>query len=176
MLALFAVPEEEVRSRLQFVGSSAPMVDVLITCCGEPIDIIINTATAAASQEYPSHRYRVFILDDGHDGDLREAIRALHEMSTSRNKVSVTYLSRTVKPGIKSYFKAGNLQFGIEKTARLGGSEILAGLDADMIPERDWLKKMVPHLIADARTALACPPQVWNNRPIISAYIYSYMD
>lgn len=57
------------------------------------------------------------------------------------------------------YFKAGNLSFGLQETAKLSESELFAALDADMIAEPDWLRKMVSHLILDNDLALAWPPQ-----------------
>jgi cellulose synthase/poly-beta-1,6-N-acetylglucosamine synthase-like glycosyltransferase len=142
------------------MGKSSPTVDVCVTCCGEPVDVVVDTVEAAAAQDYPPQRYRVFLLDDGHDERLREAIEVLGKRSAANRGPKIMYLSRQVKPGVKSYFKAGNLQFAIEETERLGGSDLLASLDADMIPEHDWLRKMVPHLIVEDRLALACPPQV----------------
>lgn len=160
ILSLFGAPEKPPRPSLHLTGNLAPSVAVLITCCGEPVENIMNTASAAAAQDYPSTSLNVFVLDDGHDETLRQAIEALNLESAKQGWAKVGYLSRRVKPGTKSYFKAGNLQFGIEETRLKGNSAILAGLDADMIPRKDWLRKMVPHLLADAETALVIPPQV----------------
>ena len=160
ILSLFGAPDKPSRPSLQLIGDSAPTVAVLITCCGEPVDTILNTISAAAFQEYPSGRHSVFVLDDGHDETLREAVEVFDGKSTRRGGARVIYLSRIVKQDTKSYFKAGNLQFGIEETKRRGDSDFIAGLDADMIPHKQWLRKMVPHLLADEKTALAIPPQV----------------
>lgn len=103
---------------------------------------------------------RIFVLDDGHDRNLRDAVLALAERSKTENGPAVYYLSRNVEPGSKSYFKAGNLQFGIDESEKLGGSEFIASLDADMIPEPGWLRRMIPHLLLHGDIALACPPQV----------------
>ena len=145
--------------RLQ--GSVAPSVDIMITSCGEPADIVINTVTAAAVQDYPPDRFRVFILDDGHDAELRHAVDLLRLRLHKTAGPSVIYLSRTVASGQESWFKSGNLRFGIEESQRLEkGSEYLAGLDADMIPQPDWLRRMVPHLLLNDRVAVAAGPQV----------------
>ena len=42
----------------------------------------------------------------------------------------------------------------------MGGSAYLASLDADMIPDKGWLRAIVPHLILEDNLALACPTQV----------------
>ena len=148
------------RPRYRLTGESAPSIDILVTCCGEPIEIIVNTVKAAASQDYPSKQFRVFLLDDAHSEKLQLAIKALNLFLAKMQRPCVTYLSRNIQPGTRSYFKAGNLRFGIHESNLLGGSEFIAGLDADMIPDRLWLRKMVPHLILDDRLGLACSPQV----------------
>ena len=160
VLALFSVNDTVPRPSYRLTGIQAPSVDVLVPCCGEPIDVIVNTAAAAASQDYPPHRLRVFLLDDGHDQGLQQAVILLNARLADQKKPQVVYLSRKVEAGSKSYFKAGNLRYGIDKSHRQGSSELLAGLDTDMIPRSDWLRRMVPHLLLDDRLALACPPQV----------------
>lgn len=145
----------------RLVGNSAPTVDVLIPCCREPIDVIIDTVAAAVAQDYPPQQLRVFLLDDGHDEKLRETMKRLSTKSAEANGPQVRYLSRELGAGVRSYYKAGNLHFGIEESMRLGGSEYLACLDSDMIPEPDWLRRIIPHLMLDQKMALACPPQVF---------------
>ena len=160
VVALFSVKDTGPRPSYRLTGTQAPSVDVLVTCCGEPVDIILNTVAAAASQDYPRQRLRVFLLDDGHDQALREAITRLNTRLADRKRPQVVYLSRRTPAGAKSFFKAGNLRYGIDESHRQGSSELLAGLDADMIPRSDWLRGMVPHLLLDDKLALACPPQV----------------
>ncbi len=160
ILALFCAQRVSRRPCYQLLGGSAPTVDVFICSCREPIDVILDTVKAAAVQDWPSRQFRVFLLDDGRDERLREAIERLDANSSKRNGPRIVYLSRVVKRGVKSYFKAGNLQFGLEESGRYGNSELVASLDADMIPQRDWLRRIVPHLILDSQVALACPPQV----------------
>ena len=162
IFALFCAKELRARPWYQLIGSAAPTIDVFITCCGEPVDVVADTVAAAVAQEYPSQRFRVFVLDDGHDEKLREAVEALSKQSSEKDGPQLWYISRRLKAAVKSYFKAGNLQYGIEETERLGGSEFLASLDADMIPESDWLRRMMPHLILENEMALACPPQVYD--------------
>ena len=163
-LTLFCAPKRRARPRYKLIGSSgaAPTIDVFITCCNEPINIIIDTLAAAAAQEYPSHRFRVAVLDDGHDEKLREAVDTLSK-ALGQCGPKILYLSRRLNPGELSHFKAGNLQYGINETKRLGGSEFLASLDADMIVQPDWLAKLIPHLLLHDELALAIPPQVSQN-------------
>ena len=74
-----------------------------------------------------------------------------------------------MKPGERSYFKAGNLQFGIQEAMKVGISEYFASLDADMITEPDWLRRMLPYLLIDEQIALVNPPQVTKFKWRISA-------
>lgn len=162
-LALCSGKAAQPRPCYRICGHVAPSVDVMITCCGEPAAIIINTIAAAAAQNYPAGRLRIFVLDDGHDAELQYAVENLILKLQRHEPVGppVIYLSRTVAHGELSYFKSGNLRFGIEQSQQLGtASEFLAGLDADVIPEPDWLRRMVPHLLLQDKVALACGPQV----------------
>ncbi|KAL8784923.1 MAG: hypothetical protein Q9213_003665 [Squamulea squamosa] len=159
VLGLFSSKETGPRPRYRLTGDVAPSIEVLITCCGEPIDVIIDTAAAIAAQDYPAQYLRVFVLDDGHDQELGLAVARLNTRLTSQKRPPVVYLSRKKVPGVRSYFKAGNLRFGIDESGRLGSSDFLAGLDVDMIPERGWLRRMISHLLLDDKLALANPPQ-----------------
>ena len=160
-LALFSGKSAQPRADYRLQGDEAPSVDIMITCCGEPVSIVINTVAAGAAQDYPLGKFRVFVLDDGHDTELQHAVEMLKLRLNSAASRSVHYLSRTVPPGQQSHFKSGNLRFGIETSQCMGaGSDFLAGLDADMIPEPDWLRRMVPHLLLQDEVALACGPQV----------------
>lgn len=170
ILALLSGKAGHPRPDYRLCGHEAPSVDIMITCCGEPVSIVINTVLAAAAQDYPARSFRVFILDDGHDPDLRHAVDMLHLRRNRATDPAIIYLSRTAIPGGQSHFKSGNLRFGIEESQRMGsGSEFLAGLDADMIPEPEWLRRMVPHLLLQDDVAIACGPQVRSSNLIADA-------
>ena len=161
-LALLSGKASQPRPDYQLCGRAAPLVDIMITCCGEPVDIVVNTILAAAAQDYPAQRYRVFVLDDGRDAKLEHAVETLERQRKDvATDPEIIYLSRKVAPSAQTYFKSGNLRFGIEESQdRRQGSEFLAGLDADMIPEPDWLRRMLPHLILQDDVAITCGPQV----------------
>lgn len=160
ILGLFSSKQTGPRPEYRLVGDTAPRVDVLVTSCGESIPVILDTLAAASSQEYPAECLHVFLLDDGRDEELRHAVAALNNRHGDTSRAPITYLSREKVPGVRSYFKSGNLRFGIEESQRRTNAEFIAGLDADMIPERAWLAQMVPHLLLDEKLALACPSQV----------------
>ncbi|KAK5111282.1 hypothetical protein LTR85_012223 [Meristemomyces frigidus] len=122
----------------------------------------MDTVAGAAIQDYPKHRYRVFILDDANDSDLKRQIDDFNanEWTKRLGIQPVVYLNRSKGPGVLHHYKAGNLDSGIRTSKdQYGSSELIAGLDADMIPEPDWLARTVPHLVLSPGLALVSPPQ-----------------
>jgi len=160
-LGLFSGRADKPRPRYELYGEVAPAVDVMITCCGEPIPTVVNTVKAALAQNYPWQSLRVFVLDDGQGAVLQTALETLVLGLRRTSSPTLRYLSHAKDRTTKSYFKSGNRRFGIDASQQMGGgSEYLAGLDADMIVDPDWLRKMVPHLILNDRVACVCGPQV----------------
>ncbi|KAL2201692.1 glycosyl transferase [Sarocladium strictum] len=151
------------RPKLRIIDDNVPSVDVVITCCGEDDDLVLDTAKAACNVDYPRSRFRVIICDDGNSQTLREkAERTAVELFDN-----LYYRSRPKFPGVPHHFKAGNLNYALEETRQLpgGGANFFAALDADMIPERDWLRALIPHMIQDPKCSMACPPQLFYNVP-----------
>lgn len=160
-LYLFFGTRGKHRPSYRLVGEAAPSIDVCITCCGEKLDVIMDTVAGAAMQDYPAERFRVFVLDDGKSETLEKAIDAYNK----KYGKNVHYLARTKLPNESHFYKAGNLRFGLTTTENRGkGSVFFASLDVDMIPEADWLRRVVPHLTLDEKLALASPAQVNLNR------------
>jgi cellulose synthase/poly-beta-1,6-N-acetylglucosamine synthase-like glycosyltransferase len=63
-----------------------PTVDLFIPCCNEPTDIPIESVKAALALDYPQDRFKVFVLDDGADDELRAFCQALQvETAAIRN-------------------------------------------------------------------------------------------
>lgn len=48
-----------------------PLVHVMIPCCKEPTDVPQESVLAALALNYPKDRFKVFVLDDGGDDDLK---------------------------------------------------------------------------------------------------------
>ncbi|KAF9893612.1 hypothetical protein FE257_010924 [Aspergillus nanangensis] len=150
--------------RHYLLGNTAPAIDVFITCCGEELDVILDTAAAAASLDYP--QYRTFLLDDAKCPNVRRAIEELN-LARKPGQGEVVYLSRDKVPGQPHYFKSGNIRFGLDTVANGGQyADFVAALDVDMIPERDWLRRLIPHLLLDKNVAMVVPPQRYYNTPI----------
>lgn len=150
------------RPKLRLVGDDVPTVDVFITCCGEDVEVVMDTARAACDLDYPQTCFRVVILDDGNSDGIREGVEVLNQVYPN-----VCYRSRPKYPGVPHHFKAGNLNYGLDCVHEMpgGASMYIAALDADMIPEQHWLRAIMPHMLQDDKMALACPPQLFYNVP-----------
>ena len=144
------------RPKLRLIGDNVPSVDVVITCCKEDDDLIYDTAAAACTIDYPVDRFRVIVCDDGRSTSLERLI----------NDSPFTNLYYRSREKTKDHhFKAGNLNYALSETEKMGGAHFLAALDADMIPERDWLRALLPHMLQDPKCCMACPPQLFYNVP-----------
>ena len=77
------------------------------------------------------------VLDDAADIGLRKSIEALAILCPN-----VYYYARTKVKGVPHHYKAGNLMGGTDFVTKLEGGpgEYIAALDADMIPEPEWLR------------------------------------
>lgn len=145
------------RPKVRLQGDDTPTVDVFITCCGEDVDVVLDTTRAACAVDYPIDRFRVIVLDDGKSAELSAAVEVLQQQFPN-----LYYSARTKIKGVPHHFKAGNLNHGLDYVHHLkgGAGEYMAALDADMIPEPEWLRTIIAHLVMDPKLALSCPPQV----------------
>jgi cellulose synthase (UDP-forming) len=102
-------------------------VDVLVTCCGEPLEVIRTTLTAVSQLSYSP--YTVYVLDDGGDAEVENLAASLGFHYGSRPRRGVPRLDA----------KSGNLNFGLS----LSQGEIILVLDADQVPQADIISRMV---------------------------------
>lgn len=123
-------------------------------------DFKITCRKAACASHYPLHLFRVFFLNDGGSQKLEKAILDLkHE---NQRLSSLFYYAR--KKGPHHHYKAGNQNDGLQYAASINGdlADFVAFLDADMIPDPDWLRALLPHLLRNPKIAFATLPQVRN--------------
>jgi cellulose synthase (UDP-forming) len=128
------------RHRLR-AGKPAPTIDVLITACGEPEDLVITTVRAAREMRLP---HTTYVLDDGRS----DALAALCEQE------GVAYLRRDGR----AHAKAGNVNAGLARTS----AEFVVILDADHVPEEDFLLQVLPHFV-ERDVAFVQSPQSYVN-------------
>ncbi|KAK3168473.1 hypothetical protein OEA41_004921 [Lepraria neglecta] len=126
---------------LRLQGNQVPTVDVFVPCCGEDLDVIIDTTRAAAALDYPNAKIRVIVLDDGDSAEVQKKVN--------------------------SHSKAGNINHGLDFVNTLPGgpSEFIAVLDVDMMPLPYWLRVLIPHILKDPKVVMANPPQRFYNLP-----------
>ncbi|ETI27867.1 hypothetical protein G647_00316 [Cladophialophora carrionii CBS 160.54] len=151
------------RPSLRLLGNNVPSVDVFVVCCGEPDDVVLDTVKAACKIDWPTSKFRVIVADDGNSLNLRNKIQQMQGTYTNLH-----YYSR-VKPAVGHHgYKAGNLNATlldyVEKTPA-GYSEYCAIFDADMMPEPNILRVLVPHAIKDPNLAMVTAAQFHYNVP-----------
>ncbi len=109
---------------------SLPAVDVIITCCGEPIAIVAKTLRAAAAIHYPD--FSVTVADDRHRPDIETLCADL----------GMKYLARPTH----EHRKAGNLNFALSHTDK----PFVLVLDADQIPHNRIIEVMIGYFAVPA--------------------------
>ncbi len=132
-------PEVYAFRRRLLSGEQVATVDVFITVCGEPIDIVVGTIRAARDMHLP---HRTWVLDDGGSDELRDICQ----------DEGVGYLRRNDR----AHAKAGNVNAGLART----DGEFVAILDADHVPSPDFLVRALPRM-QDPSVAFVQTPQAF---------------
>lgn len=86
-----------------------------------------------ANLDYPTDRFEIQVLDDSTDDTIELTKAKVKEISA--RGIDISYLHRTDRNG----FKAGALAEG----TKVAKGEFIAIFDADFLPEKDFLQKMV---------------------------------
>lgn len=123
-------------------------VDVYITVCGEPIEIIEETVIAAKQMDYPN--FNVYLLNDGFVAN-KENWKEVEDLAL---KYNIGCITRKVPGGAK----AGNINNALKNTT----SPFIAVFDADHVPHKDFLKETMGHFI-DSKMAFVQTPQYYKN-------------
>jgi cellulose synthase (UDP-forming) len=125
------------------VGATA---DVFITTYNEPVELVMNTARAAAAIRHP---HRTWVLDDG----------ARDEMQAACEATGIGYITRSADWADRPrHAKAGNLNNALFAT----DGEFLLILDADQIPDPAILDRTLGYF-RDPGVALVQTPQYFTN-------------
>ncbi|CAM6036852.1 unnamed protein product [Sphagnum compactum] len=139
--------------------SDCPTVDFLFPCSKEPPEIPLEAVRAGLAMDYPADRFRILVLDDGGQDELKAAVEALQ--SESGYGKQLRYLRRTKLPGVPHHFKCGNLNYGLEHSE----SEYIVIVDADMILHPTFLRRSLPYLVKSPNVAFTQIPQSFYNIP-----------
>lgn len=140
-----------------------PLVDVFIPTYSEPISVVAPTVCGAVELDYPKDRFRVHVLDDGfprsRTAKSPEQRQALAERAAQLralcDKHGAIYLTRESN----EHAKSGNLNAAMKNTS----GELIAILDADHVPTRDFLRSTVGFFIHDPKAALVQTPHFFTN-------------
>ena len=148
------------RPRLRLIGTSkVPTVNVFICYCGEGPEVLQDTVEACLALDYPSEKFWITVLDDSSSAEV-DAFCSQRSQSAR----SLRYAARGA--GVSTHAKAGNINFGLEESDKSGTRADYVGvLDVDMIPEKQWLRALLPHLMKDSSVGMANPPQAMYNFP-----------
>ncbi|MCB0911789.1 MAG: glycosyltransferase [Propionibacteriaceae bacterium] len=122
-------------------------VAVLITCYGEPLDVIRRTASAARDVR---GRHSTWILDDGRSDDVRDLAAEL----------GVGYLRRLSSGGAK----AGNVNHALSQIK----TDYFCIFDADFVPKPEFLVETVPFFVDPAVAFVQTPQSYGNLRNFVS--------
>jgi len=136
-LLRFFRPQRPVRIPL-LPDEALPRVLVQLPVCDEG-NLALRVVAAAAKLDWPSDRLEIQLLDDGPTYKHEALAKAVAEIVPEG--VTVSILHRGERVG----FKAGNLAFGL----RHSNAPYVAIFDADFVPPPDFLRRMVPALVAD---------------------------
>ena len=102
-------------------------VDVFVTCCGEPLEVIRTTLAAVRHLQYSP--YTVYVLDDAGEEQVAALARDFGFQYYSRPRAGVPLTDA----------KSGNLNFGLS----LSRGEIILVLDADQVPQPEIISRMI---------------------------------
>lgn len=100
-----------------------PPVDVLVTVCHEPIEVVRPTLAATARIAHP--HIRVTVLDDGRSAEVQKLAEAY----------GFSYSARELRRDAKS----GNLNHGLSITS----APFVMTLDADQVPEPEIVSQLI---------------------------------
>ncbi|GAA6041858.1 hypothetical protein JCM8097_004510 [Rhodosporidiobolus ruineniae] len=154
--------------------ANLPSVDVFIVASGQADQTVFDCAVAAASMDYPPHRYRVMVLDalasENLERDLARHAKAqaTPHLTYHRRELGVREreekkdqlrdaASKRAGESDATKTKANSINFGMMEASSFGikgPAEYIAVFDADMIPERNYLRAVLPHILTSPKTAL----------------------
>jgi cellulose synthase (UDP-forming) len=125
-------------------------VDVFITVCGEPVDIVRRTAEAALAMTYRG-RFSVYLLNDG----LVAGKDDWRDIEVLADELGITCLTRVTPGGAK----AGNINHALRRTS----SEFFVVFDADHVPVAGFLTEVMGYFVDD-RMGFVQTPQYYANQ------------
>jgi cellulose synthase (UDP-forming) len=135
-------------TKATFDPSFTPPVDVFITVCGEPVEIVRETAEAALRMNYPE--FTVYLLNDGYAAQ-RDDWQDVVELA---RQLGIGCITRQQNNGAK----AGNINHALKRTT----SPYLVIFDADHKPHASFLRQTMGYF-SDPTMGFVQTPQYYRN-------------
>jgi cellulose synthase (UDP-forming) len=132
----------------QFDSSINPIVDIFITVVNEPVEIVKQTVIACKNLNY--NNKNIYILNDG----FVCGYESWEDVFNLAKEQRIGCITRKSPGGAK----AGN----INNALRNSDGNLIAVLDADHIPNPNFLDKMVPYFV-DEKVGFVQSPQYYSN-------------
>ncbi len=125
------------------IKQSLPQVTVQLPIYNEAL-VVKRLINAVVQLDYPVQLLQIQVLDDSTD---KTTDIATHWVNYHRSKgVNIELIHRSDRTG----FKAGALARGLDRAT----GEFIALFDADFVPEPDFLKQTIPHLVDNPKIGL----------------------
>ena len=128
--------------------TNQPDVDVFVTACGEPVELLERTLKACKAMRYKG-RFQVYLLDD----------KPSEEMRSMAEGLGAVYFTREEHVNAK----AGNLNAAIARTS----APLIAVFDADMCPRKNFLERTTTYM--SKKMAYVQTPQSFRNPDLFQA-------
>jgi cellulose synthase/poly-beta-1,6-N-acetylglucosamine synthase-like glycosyltransferase len=136
ILSVFIIKKKPLKTE---VNNYWPKVSIHIPLYNEE-NVAARVLTACLNLDYPKDKMEIIVVDDSND-ETTKIIRKFKEEHPDLIKI----IHRSSREG----FKAGALQLALKASS----GEIIALFDADHVPSRSFLKKLIPYLLADENIA-----------------------
>ena len=130
-----------------------PTIDVMIPTYNEGIDVLERSILGALHLDWPKHKLKVWVLDDGKRDWLREYCM----------EKGAGYICRPDN----MHAKAGNLNHAFECT----DGDLIAIFDADFVPYRNFIYRTAGFFI-DPKVGILQTPQHFFNRDYIQSNLH----
>jgi cellulose synthase (UDP-forming) len=117
-----------------------PTVDVYVPTYNEPLYVVRPTVLAALNMDWPNHKFKVYILDDGRREEFKQFAAA----------AGCGYIIRSQN----NHAKAGNINQALTQTT----GEYVAIFDCDHIPTRSFLQITMGWFLRDKRLGMLQTP------------------
>lgn len=151
-----------------------PTVDILIPSYNEDPELLELTLLAATQIDYPRHRFKVYLCDDGGTVQRRNtpalstaAWKRHHTLKALCEKVGAIYVTRERN----EHAKAGNLNAALRDHC---DSDLVLILDADHIPTVDILRNTVGFFLRDPKLFLVQTPHYFINPDPLERNLRTY--